>query len=214
MQETISIALVFAAGLTSVLSPCVLPVIPIVVTGSEKDHKYRPFLIIGGLSASFVLMGILTSLFGSVVGPKMLYIEKAVGVMVIGFGILLVFNVNPFKYMGFMSRFAQKSRGRAGGLFLGFILGVVWIPCIGPMLSGVLSMVAAEGKIVTGTFLLLVYSLGFSVPLLVAGYASHFFRRKLGGLRKYPNLMNMISGGVLIGLGMFILFKGVTAMNF
>lgn len=213
MQE-LNIALVFLAGLASVLSPCVFPVVPIVVSGSQRDHKLRSFLIVGGLSAAFITMGVLTSLFGSVIGPKLLYIEKIVGVLVIISGILLIINLNVFKYLNFFSAFAQKSRGRVGGLFLGFILGIVWIPCIGPMLSGVLSIVATEGRIVNGIFYLLVYSAGFSVPLLIAGYASQFFRHKLGSVRKFPRIVNVISGLILMALGLFILTKGVAAMNF
>ncbi|MFW5784553.1 MAG: cytochrome c biogenesis CcdA family protein [Chitinispirillaceae bacterium] len=213
MQE-LNIVLVFLAGIASVMSPCVFPVVPIVVSGSKTDHKFRPLLVVGGLSASFILMGVLTSLFGSVIGPQMFYIEKAVGVLVVVFGVLLIINVNLFKRLSFLSSFAQKSRGRVGGLFLGFILGIVWIPCIGPMLSGVLSLVATQGRIMNGVFYLLVYSAGFSVPLLIGGYASQFFRQKLGSVKRLPGIVNIVSGLILISLGIFIITKGITAMNF
>jgi len=209
MIDNLNVLLVFSAGLMSVLSPCVLPVVPIVVTGNSDEHKLRPVLIVSGLSLTFVIMGILSSLFGSVIGPKMLYIEKVAGILVAVFGVLLLFNVNLFKHLSFFSSFAQKSKGRFGGFFLGFTLGIIWIPCVGPMLSSVLAIVATQGKVVPGILLLLVYSIGFSIPMLIAGYTSQFFRNRLRGIGKFPQAVNVISGLVLIALGLFITFKGI-----
>jgi cytochrome c-type biogenesis protein len=209
MIDNINIFFVFTAGLMSVLSPCVLPIVPIVVTGNNNEHKWRPMLVVSGLSLTFIIMGVLSSLFGSVIGPKMLFIEKIAGILIAIFGILLLFNVNLFKHLSFFSRFAQKSKGRFGGFFLGLTLGIIWIPCVGPMLSSVLALVATEGKMAIGIFMLLIYSAGFSIPLLLAGYASQFFRKRLRSIGKFPYTVNLISGLILIGLGLFIIFRGI-----
>ena len=214
MTENINIALVFGAGLASVLSPCVLPVVPIVVTGAGDDHKLRPVMIVAGLALTFIAMGVLSSLFGSFIGAKMIYVEKAAGVLIALFGLLLIANVNLFKYLSFFSQFAQRSRGRAGGFLLGLTLGIIWIPCVGPMLSSVLAMVATQGKIGSGIVLLFVYSLGFAAPMLIAGYASQFFRRRLRGVGKYPRLVNIGSGLVLLALGVFIVLRGMVGFGF
>jgi cytochrome c-type biogenesis protein len=214
MVDNINITLVFAAGLASVLSPCVLPVVPIVVAGSNDDHKLRPVLIVAGLSVTFILMGVVSALFGSFIGTKMYYVEKAAGVLIALFGLLLIFNVNLFKHLGFFSRFAQKSRGRLGGFILGFTLGVIWIPCVGPMLSSVLAIVATQGKVLNGISLLFVYSLGFAVPMLIAGYASQFFRKGLRRFGKYHYFINIGSGAILLALGLFIIFKGMIGFGF
>lgn len=214
MVNNINIALVFGAGLASVLSPCVLPVVPIVVTGNSDDHKLRPVMIVLGLAVTFVLMGVASAVFGSFIGAKMRYVEKAVGIFIAAFGLLLIINVNLFKHLGFFSRFAQKSKGRFGGFVLGFTLGIIWIPCVGPMLSGVLALVATQGKVLTGIGLLFVYSLGFAVPMLIAGYASQFFRKRLRGIGKFPYLVNIGSGIILLSLGLFIVFKGMVGFGF
>ncbi len=208
-MENMSLLLVFAAGLVSILSPCVLPVIPIVITGGSDDHKWRPVLVVSGLTLTFVLMGAASSLFGSLIGSKMIYIEKAAGLLIIALGLMMVLNVNIFKHFGFFTRFAQKSRGRLGGFFLGTTLGIVWIPCVGPVLSGILAMVAAKGELSTGIFMLFVYSIGFALPLLLAGYASQFFRKKFSKIGKYPVLINSISGVLIMILGAIIFTKGV-----
>ena len=209
MVGNMNIALVFIAGIASVLSPCVLPIVPIVVTGRSDDHKLRPVMIVAGLAVTFMLMGVASSLFGSFFGASMRYVEKAAGIFIAIFGLLLILNVNLFKYLGFLSRFAQNSKGRFGGFVLGFTLGIIWIPCVGPMLAGVLTLVATHGKVLTGIGLLFVYSLGFAVPMLIAGYASQFFRKRFRGIGKFPYAVNIASGAILVALGLFIVFKGM-----
>lgn len=209
MTEQISLALVFAAGITSVLSPCVLPVLPIVVTGGGNDHKLRPLLVVAGISSMFMLMGVISSLFGAAVGSKMVVVEKVAAVVIMIFGTLLIANVNLFKYLSFLSGFAGRSRGVMGGYFLGATLGIIWIPCVGPLLSSVLAIVATEGKIGHGVFLLAVYSAGFAVPMLAAGYASQWFRSKITASVKHPYAVSFISGLLLVGLGAFIFTRGM-----
>jgi cytochrome c-type biogenesis protein len=214
MIDNVNIALVFGAGLASVLSPSVLPVVPIVVTGTADDHKMRPVMIVSGLALTFITMGVVSSIFGAAIGSKMFYVEKAAGILIAVFGLLLIFNVNLFKHFGFFSNIAGKTRGRVSGFLLGLTLGIIWIPCVGPMLSGVLAMVATQGKIVTGILLLFVYSLGFAVPMLIAGYASQFFRSRVKKIGKLPIIVNVISGLLLIGLGLIIVFKGSFGFGF
>lgn len=209
MTENINLLFLFGAGLASVLSPCVLPVLPIVVTGRAEESRFRPLLIVAGLTFTFILMGILSSLFGSVIGSKIFYVEKVAAVIIFISGVLLVADVNVFKHLSFLSAFAQNSRGSFGGFLLGSTLGIIWIPCVGPMLSSVLAMVASKGHMVTGAAYLLVYSAGFAAPMLVAGYASQFFRKRMSGVGKYPRVISGLSGIVLIALGVFIYFKGM-----
>ena len=208
MTENLNIALVFGAGLASVLSPCVLPVVPIIVTGSSNDNKLRPFMIIAGLTLTFVIMGVVSSLFGSLIGPKMVYLKNAAALIIILFGLLLLFNVNLFKYLSFLSQFGGNSRGKIGGFFLGLSLGIIWIPCVGPMLSSVLLMVAERKDIPSGIFLLFIYSLGFALPMLIAAYTSQFFRTRFNKIRKFPVVVNIASGLVLVAFGAFIILRG------
>lgn len=209
MGENVNFFIVFGAGLLSVLSPCVLPVIPVVVTGTGKDHRLRPLLVVSGLAVTFILMGILSSLFGTVIGPAMYVVEKIAGVAIIVFGVLMLLDINLFKHLTFFQGIAGKSKGTYSGFLLGLILGIIWIPCVGPMLSSVLTLVATDGKLLNGIVLLAIYTAGFSVPLLIAGYASQLFRDNVSFLRKYPVAIRIVSGTVLILLGIVITFKGM-----
>jgi cytochrome c-type biogenesis protein len=78
----------------------------------------------------------------------------------------------------------------------------------------VLALVATQGKILTGILLLFVYSLGFAVPMLIAGYASQFFRTRLRKIGKFPVVVNIASGLLLVALGLFIVFRGMIGFGF
>jgi cytochrome c-type biogenesis protein len=204
-----TLALTFGAGLASVASPCVLPVVPIIVAGGADDHRWRPALIVAGIATSFVLMGVVTSLFGAAIGPAVPWLERAVGVLVVAFGLLLLADVNLFKGLTALQRVQGRWTGRWSGLLLGASLGLVWIPCVGPMLSGVLAMVAARGTLGAGVALLAVYALGFGVPMLAVGYGSQALRRRIGVLSRHPATVRWTSGLLLIAFGVVILRKGM-----
>ncbi len=207
-----NLVLVFGAGIVSVLSPCVLPVVPIIVTGREDDSKWRPVFIIAGLSITFIAMGIVSSLFGGIIAGKMDLFEKIAGLLILVFGILMLFDINLFKHVKFFNRFQQngvRKQGNIAGMIMGISLGLIWIPCVGPMLSSVLATVATAGKIPVGILLLTIYSLGFAVPMLTAAYATSFFRNKVTLMRNNPLILRFINGGVLVIFGLYILFVGV-----
>jgi cytochrome c-type biogenesis protein len=204
-----TVALTFAAGLASVASPCVLPVVPVIVAGTADDHRSRPALVVAGIAASFVAMGVVTSLFGAWVGPALPWLEKAVGVLVVAFGLLLLLDVNVFKRLSVLQRVGSPGAGRWSGLLLGLGLGLVWIPCVGPMLSSVLATVAAKGSLAVGVVLLLVYSLGFAVPMLAVGYGSQALRQKIRAIAAHPVAIRWASGLLLVAFGAVVLRKGM-----
>ena len=204
-----SLALTFGAGIASVASPCVLPVVPIILSGTAEDHRSRPAMIVAGIAASFVAMGIVTSLFGSAVGPVMPVLEKVFGVMVIVFGLLLLADVNPFKRITWGQGIQAAGHGRWSGLLLGLSLGIVWIPCVGPMLSSVLALVASKGSMTNGVMLLLVYSLGFAVPMLAVGYGSQALRQRVRAVSSHPVAVRWASGLLLVTFGVVILTRGM-----
>lgn len=204
-----SIALSFGAGLASVASPCVLPVVPLLITGTTDEDRSRPALVVTGVAVSFMVMGVLTSLLGGAVGRFLPFMEKGVGALVVLFGLLLLADVNLFKRLTWLQRVQAPVRGRWSGLLLGLSLGLVWIPCVGPMLSGVLAMVAASGTLLAGVLLLLAYSAGFAVPMLAIGYGSQALRRKIRALAAHPLVVRWASGSLLVAFGVVIITKGM-----
>jgi cytochrome c-type biogenesis protein len=204
-----SVGLAFLAGLASVASPCVLPVVPLLVTGTAEDHRSRPALVVAGLAASFVAMGALTALFGGAIGPFLPHLEKVVGALVLAFGVLLLLGVNLFKGLTALQSVRAPGAGRWSGLLLGASLGLVWIPCVGPVLSGVLATVASRGSLAAGVGLLGVYAAGFAVPMLLVGYGSQALRQRVRAVSAHPVVVRWASGLVLVAFGILILRKGM-----
>ncbi len=201
--------LAFAAGLASVASPCVLPVVPLLVTGGAQEHRARPALVVAGVAASFMAMGVLSSVAGAAVGRALPAMEKGFAVLVIVAGLLLLADVNVFKRLTVLQRLQAPGAGRSSGLVLGLSLGLVWIPCVGPILSSVLATVAAKGTIAAGVVLLLVYSLGFAVPMLAVGYGSRAVRQRIRAVASRPAAVRWASGLLLVAFGALVLRRGM-----
>jgi len=199
----------FAFGILSVLSPCILPVIPLIAAYSTKSGKYIPITIVIGLSASFTLMGVLASAFGSVFQQYSTMLYTIGGVVIILLGLCMIFDVIEHNIRriipntGLSTKFSMTNAGStAGGLMFGFSLGIIWIPCVGPILGAILMLVAVEGDIFYGGILLAIYSLGLGIPLLAIAYTSRF---TLKPFNKYSVIIRRISGVILVLIGLYML---------
>jgi len=200
------------AGILSILAPCILPILPGIVATGGHNNKLRPLLIVIGLSVTFITMGILSSAFGQVLVGKTIYIEKIGGGIILLIGLFTLFSIDIFKKLTILQKFRVKSDKKIlGPLLLGISLGIIWIPCTGPILSSVLTLVATKGNVMSGIILLIFYSIGFSIPMLAIGYSSGYIQKKISIIYKKPKVINYISGGLLTLLGLYILFAGSLA---
>lgn len=214
MEMIGSLVAAVLAGLLSVASPCVLPVLPIIITGHQDDDHARPLFIVVGLAFTFIAMGILTAIFGGLITAHMNIIEKIAGTVILLFGLLMIFNINPFKFLSFLSNIHVKAHGRWEGLILGLTLGIIWIPCVGMFLSAILFDVAIKGKIVEGIIMMIFYSIGFAIPMLGVAYASHFTRKQISFLARHPRAVSIVSGLILSLFGLYIIFWGLVGFGF
>lgn len=203
-----NITLAVGAGLASVLSPCVLPVIPVVMAGAKKKDRLRPLLVVLGLAVTFMAMGAFSSLFGELLIGRTRTIEMAGALIIVAMGIMVMFNLNLFKRLYRLSNIPVKSEGRFGGLVLGMALGLVWVPCIGPFLSSILAMVGTSGQLARGIILLGFYSLGLAIPMLAVAYSSHILQRKLRVLAQHETVLRYVMGSVLVGFGLYSIVLG------
>lgn len=198
----------FFAGVVSVLSPCILPVIPAVFAYSTGRGKFRPLAIVSGLSLSFTCMGIVTSIFGATLTAYLGYLNIFAEALLITMGISLLFDLNIFSFFGNFSSLANSKReGLFGGFLLGLSLGIVWLPCVGPVLGSILTMVAVSGEIVYGAMMLFIYSMGFSVPMLFVAYSASFSSRRLQKVSKYGFPLKKIAGFIILGVGFYMVYK-------
>ena len=202
----------FAAGIVSILSPCVLLVLPAIMASSTERGKYRPLAIVLGLSISFTTMGLLASAFGSVFQSFKDYLDATAIIVILTIGTWMLFDLHlPYTAprLGIIRAVSDKSyrlptEGVVSGLFLGLSLGIVWLPCTGAVLGTILTWVAAKGDVLIGGLLLLSYSLGFAVPMLGIAYSTKLSSAVVGAAGKTV-WVKRVAGLVLIVVGVYLI---------
>lgn len=221
MPTAPSIFWVFIAGMATVITPCVLPILPAVLSGSIGS-RLRPLAIVAGMSVTFTLMGVLISALASFVFFAD-YLRWFAIFFIIGMGAVLFDDDINQEYVKISSSFVNLFRERLsfpglqapkegihGGLFLGMSLGILWIPCVGPILGAVFAYVAessaGSGNLLEGAFLLLVYSLGVGIPMLIVAYSGKRASSRIGWFVKRGPFFKKLSGLVLILVGLMMLF--------
>ena len=169
-----------AGGLTT-LSPCVFPILPLVVGGAMAGNRLAPLAMGAGMVASFALLGVLVGALGDALGIDSDTIRIAGAVLLIAFGIVMLVPAlnNRFTQLmtplaGFANQASSRVEGRSlvGAFALGALLGMVWSPCSGPLLASALTLVATQGNAADGALILGLFGLGAAVPLIAIAYAT------------------------------------------
>ena len=211
-----AIGLAFIAGLLSTLSPCVLPLLPLVLGAAASQHRYGPLALAGGLAVSFVGLGLFLAAIGYSIGLDGGALRSAAAVLMILIGLVLVvpdFQARLAVAGGPVADWAETRFGggpRAGlqGQFgVGLLLGAVWSPCVGPTL-GAASLLAAQGKdLVAVALTMLAFGIGAALPLLALGALS---REAL--LRVRGRLM-AAGKGAKTALGVVLMLVGLSIVT-
>ena len=217
----LSIFIVFLAGVVTIMKPCCLPLVPVIFSGSG-GHRLRPLAIVSGLTVSFTTMGVLVSAFGATFGAYTDYLRNIAILFIISMGLVLFDEDVNMEFMkisgsitqrlreiGFLNRFSSKmpEGSLMGGFFLGMSLGVLWIPCVGPILGAVLALVASVGNTAYGASMLFVYSIGMSLPMLSIAYYGKKITNRYEWFSRNGELLKKLSGLVLIVIGIMLLFS-------
>lgn len=230
--SSIGLAVAFAAGLLSFLSPCVFPLIPSYVTfitgmsldelvDEEADRRrvrqnilIHGSLFILGFTLVFVIMGASATFLGSLFLYSRDWLEKIGGILLIIFGLYLLGVLRiPGAERDWRMHLGQKPMGFLGTTLVGVTFGAGWSPCMGPVLGGIMTMAAASGSVSTGVGLLLIYSAGLAIPFLAAAL---LLRQFLGGMKSISRWLpwvNRISGGILLVLGILMVSGAFTILN-
>jgi cytochrome c biogenesis protein CcdA/thiol-disulfide isomerase/thioredoxin len=192
----------FLAGLITALSPCVLPVLPIVLAGGASGR--RPFPIIAGLVGSFTLFTLTAAWLLDRLGlPQDLLRNIAIALLFIVAATLLVPQLGDLVARP-LERLARRPAGDlGGGVLLGASLGLVFVPCAGPVLAAITVLVAKSNVGAEGVLLTIAYALGAAVPLLAIAIAG---RSVAGRLRSRADLVRRTAGVVILGTAIAIAF--------
>ena len=208
-----SLGLAFLAGVLTCLSPCVLPLLPVVMGAALAEHRYGASALAGGLVVSFVAVGLFIALVGFDIGLDTGFFRLIGGLMLVAASFLLLVPrlqlglaqvVGPAA--GWLARVTNFSpTGLTGQFALGVLLGVVWSPCVGPTL-GSASLLAARGESLGQvTAVMLVFGMGAAGPLLLVGRASrHALLKWRGALMAGGARGRLFLGGLILITGLLI----------
>ena len=210
-----ALGLALLAGVLSTLSPCVLPLLPIVLGAALTEHRLGPLALAAGVAISFAAIGLFVATIGFAIGlDQDVFRIVAAALLIIVGGLMLLPRLQAQFAVaaGPLGNWAQSRaggitrRGLAGQFALGILLGAVWSPCVGPTL-GAAAIVASQGKdLGTVAAAMFLFGLGAAAPLLLLGLASHealiHWRERLLHAGKAGKIA---LGLVLLATGLFII---------
>lgn len=195
------------AGLISILSPCVYPMVPIIVGSSHRKNRIGPVAMAAGLILSFSILGITIGAVEQSLGLSATVLRNISGALLLFFGFIVFIKTRS---ESLQTRFSQistlgsklstktSSDSIIGNILSGVLLGVVWSPCIGPTLGSAVGLASQAGNISRSFAMMNLYGLGMVVPLLFVGYATKntFEKSKLGLVKTSVWMKNIFSASM------------------
>jgi cytochrome c-type biogenesis protein len=219
-MTNLSIPLAFAAGLVSFLSPCVLPLVPgyvSLISGvgveelqNENAKLMRKVMLnsvafILGFSIVFITLGAISTSVGQLLAVYKNKLAIVAGVVIIIFGLHLTGILKIRALYADKRLHSVKGNSTAWGAFvIGFAFAFGWTPCVGPILSAILTIAANQDSVTKGILLLSIYSLGLAVPFLLTSVLLERFLKFYSRFRAHMHALEVASGVLLIGLGILL----------
>lgn len=213
----INISLAFIEGFALIISPCILPILPLVLSGSLTGTRFKPFGIIVGFIISFSILTL--SIRGLVaithINPD--HIRNAAFVILILLGLIMLseylsekFNIVTQRLINIGNFFQSKSEtqtGFWGGILFGSLIGIVWTPCAGPVLAAVIVQVALQQTTMAGILTVMAFALGAGIPMLIIAITGHKIMEKFRFFKKNTVALRKILGAIIIGSVFYLLFQ-------
>jgi cytochrome c-type biogenesis protein len=210
-----SLGLAFLAGAVSIVSPCVIPLLPIILGTAASEGRLGPVALGAGVVVSFVSVGLFIALIGFSIGLDAGFFRTLAATMLVGVGAVLLIPALQTQFATAIGPIGNWAQDRAGSLSaggtasqfgVGLLLGAVWAPCVGPTL-GAASLLAAQGKDLPHVFLtMLMFGIGVALPLAAIGLLSrHFLQRTRERMMNASRRLKFLLGGTFILMGGLIL---------
>lgn len=199
----------FLAGIVTVLSPCVFPVLPAILSAGIGKSRWRPLGVIIGLMLSFTFFTLSLTFLVHLLGISA-NILRYIAIVIIGlFGVIMLFPYLSDRFaigtssIGNLGSSIQtqtrgKGTGFGSGLLLGAALGLVWTPCAGPILAAVTTLVATQQVTLQIVLLTLTYSLGTAIPLFLIAYGGNLALAKVPALARHTETIKKVFGLLMI----------------
>lgn len=205
----LSFQIAILAGILTVLSPCVLPILPVLVGRSLQSHRYGPVALVVGLVGGFAVAGSLLGISANWLTGFTNFLRYGAIVLLLILGIFTLFpswSYQMFSYLPIQRRTKERPRiGLWGEFWLGTQLGLLWTPCAGPVLGGILVLAAVNHQVTSAFGLLLAYGFGAALPLIAIAYGGRNLTQRFLGLRRYSATLQKVGGVIVIVTALFIL---------
>lgn len=210
-----TVAFAFLAGLLSVLSPCVLPLVPIVLGTAAAEHRLGPLALATGLAIAFTVIGLFVATIGFAIGLDGDVFRSVGAILMVGVGLVLMLprlQTRVATAAGPVGTWAEErfggvgTGGLSGQFAVGLLLGAAWSPCVGPTL-GAASLMAARGEHLGSVAVtMLAFGIGAALPLMLLGFASReALMRWRGGLAAAGRTAKGGLGALLVVMGLLVL---------
>ena len=230
MPEPISIAIAVGAGLLSFASPCVVPLVPGYLgylsgatvgtngqlVGERRKVMVHALMFVLGFTLVFTAVGASVGLVGFALLRNMPIVQKFGGIILVVLGLHTLRLINiPVLNRTFQADFSLvgRERGYIGSLLIGAIFAAGWTPCVGIVLSGILTLAATSATVGQGALLLIAYSLGLGVPFILSALALDRARGWLRKLNTKARLIETTSGVMLIIMGLLVFSNFMSIMS-
>ena len=207
----------YAAGLLTLINPCVLPVLPIVLATALQASRHGPAVLALGMSLSFVVLGLGVTAFGYALGLTQEDIAKGGAALMVAFGLVMLVPRFSAVFSTATAGVAASAdsgldavdRSTLRGQFLGgMLLGAVWSPCVGPTLGGAISLASQGNSLGWAGLIMVAFALGVSTIILVLGYgARSALQRRQALMRRIAHAARPAMGIVFVVVGTALLFN-------
>ena len=206
----------YVAGLLTLVNPCVLPLVPIVVAAAFQYGRLGPLLLTVGLTLSFAVVGVGVTAFGHLAGIDDMVVNRAAAVIMMVFGGVLLAPRAQAALAGIVSPLAGRAHagiervqgaGAAGQLAVGVLLGAVWSPCIGPTLGGAIGLAASGEGLGEAGLTMLAFGIGVSTVLMGLAYGSRqVLNARRERLTTWMPWARPVMGAALLVVGIAVFF--------
>jgi cytochrome c-type biogenesis protein len=207
-MANLSLGLAFLGGVVTVFSPCILPVLPILVGRSLSAHRLGPIVLVAGLITGFAIFGSLLGVTGSWLTGLVGVLRSLSIALLLGMGLLLLFPDLGYRLFSYVPIQRWVKPPEASGLWaefaIGMQLGLLWTPCAGPVLSSIL-LLSINQRIDQAFLLLLIYGVGAGVPMLLLAYGGRRVSRRFLSLRASSGRLTQVGGGLIVVTALAIL---------
>ncbi len=203
------------AGSLTTLSPCVFPLLPLVLGGAVQRNRAAPLAMGVGMVLSFAVLGVVVGTVGAALGLNPENVRTGAAVLLIAFGLVMLVPALGHNFTHWMRPLACSANDASavldngslkGAFLLGGLLGLIWSPCSGPLLGSAISLVATEGGAARGAVVLGLFGVGAAIPLVAAAYLSRAgFAHMRQWLMAHGKLIKKLFGILLLCVGVAIL---------